>query len=148
MAQTKKAPAHETLRTQLRAAGLRVTAPRVAVLQRLHAATGPVSHADLAETLSPDGWDRATIYRNLADLTEAGLVRRADLGDHVWRFELRGEVPAHETAASHAHFVCNSCGTVSCLPGDTVQIKPAGGPRALRTRCFEVQLKGTCDRCS
>src|SRR4051812_24845920 len=72
----------------LRGAGLRRTGPRVAVLERLEAATAPLSHGEVAAMLTPAGFDRATVYRNLIDLVKKGLVRRADLGDHVWRFEL------------------------------------------------------------
>ena len=78
----------EEVRKVIRDAGLRVTAPRVAVMLRVEQTQGPVTHADIADALSPQGWDRATIYRNLTDLTEAGLLRRTDMGDHVWRFEL------------------------------------------------------------
>ena len=91
--------------------GLRVTAPRVAVLQRLLQATSPVSHGELAETLAPQ-WDRATIYRNLIDLTESGVLRRTDVGDHVWRFEVRADDASSHEDRKHPHFVCGECGDV------------------------------------
>src|SRR5688572_31535064 len=83
------------LREELHAAGLRATGPRLAVLRSLYAATGPVSHGDVAASLAGEGWDRATVYRNLMDLTEAGLLKRTDHGDHTWRFERRGKETAH-----------------------------------------------------
>ena len=91
----------ESLRERLRAAGLRSTGARVAVLRVLEGAAAPMSHAEVHERVTGEGFDRATIYRNLIDLTDAGLVSRSDVGDHVWRFELRGERAAH--AAAHAH---------------------------------------------
>jgi Fur family ferric uptake transcriptional regulator len=109
-------------------------------------ATGPVSHGDLVETLMSAGFDRATLYRNLMDLTEAGLVTRSDLGDHVWRFELRSSGNDH--AVEHPHFVCVECGSVSCLPGVNVRVRTTPeAPRSLTRRGFEVQLKGRCDAC-
>jgi len=138
----------DELRSRIRAAGLRATAPRVAVLRSLLGAKAPQSHAELSEQLAPEGWDRATIYRNLIDLTEVGLVRRADLGDHVWRFETRSEGEGHREE-DHPHFLCNECGDVVCLPGEVVQIKPArGAPRALRRKGIEIQIRGRCDRCA
>jgi Fur family ferric uptake transcriptional regulator len=135
------------LREQMRARGLRPTAARVAVLQSLQHVTTPISHGDLAATLAPGGWDRATVYRNLVDLTEAGFVRRTDLGDHVWRFELRSD-ESHDSGGQHAHFMCEACGEVMCLPGESVQIHASQGtPRALRRNQFEIQLKGRCDNC-
>jgi Fur family ferric uptake transcriptional regulator len=131
----------------LRAAGLRRTSPRIAVLQRLEAATGPVSHGEIAEQLASSGYDRATVYRNLMDLVEVGLVTRADLGDHVWRFELvRQGAKAH---AEHPHFLCTDCGDVACLPGDAVRIVSSRGvPRAVGRHAVEVQVKGRCDSCA
>src|SRR5688572_21434610 len=82
-------PAHRDaadVRGRLKAAGLRNTAPRVAVLRHLQRAAGPTSHAEIVQELSPLGFDRATLYRNLVDLVDAGLVSRTDLGDHLWRF--------------------------------------------------------------
>lgn len=142
-----KAKSVVELQEQLREAGLRSTAPRIAVLSRLVEARTPVSHGELAEELASFGYDRATIYRNLMDLTEAGLVARTDLGDHVWRFELRRDGGSH--GSLHPHFVCTDCGNIACLPGSAVRImNQAGVPRAVGQRSVEVQIKGRCDRCA
>jgi Fur family ferric uptake transcriptional regulator len=131
----------------LRAAGLRRTGPRVAVLARLSAAEGPMTHGALADELHHLGFDRATIYRNLMDLTEAGLVSRSDLGDHVWRFELKGAGARH--AKVHPHLVCTECSQVSCLTDVEVKLTTVrGGPLPLRGQELEVQLRGVCERCS
>jgi len=125
-------------------AGLRKTGPRLAVLQVLELAKSPLSHADVADELDDETLDRATVYRNLMALTDAGLVRRTDLGDHVWRFELVREYTAHEMA--HPHFVCTDCGVVSCMPGVTVKID-GGGAASVARKGFEVQLRGVCGSC-
>lgn len=128
----------------LRKSGLRSTAARVAVLRELQRLTRPVSHSDLAEILHGEGFDRTTIYRNLIDLTEVGLARRTDLGDHVWRFELlRGE-DGHANDA-HAHFTCTDCGTVECLPEGAVALQAL--PPVLTKRAVEVQVRGVCESC-
>src|SRR6185295_17957420 len=80
-------PTDHARRSRIKAAGLRVTYARVEVLRLVEASSTPLSHAELVEMLAPQGLDRVTIYRNLNDLAGAGLVRKADLGDHVWRFE-------------------------------------------------------------
>jgi Fur family ferric uptake transcriptional regulator len=136
------------IRTTIRQSGLRSTAPRVAVLQHMQTATTPLSHAELFDALEDKGFDQATIYRNLIDLTEAGLLLRTDVGDHVWRFELRREgQPGHQI--EHPHFMCTDCGEVACLPGLSVRISPTPGiPRAVSAKGVEVQLKGRCDRCA
>ena len=137
----------EDLRARIRAAGLRVTDPRIAVLVHLEGAATPLSHAEVADRMTSKGWDRATIYRNLTDLTEAGLVHRTDVGDHIWRFEICREDATH-AGPDHPHFVCNECGEVSCLPDEAVQIHAGFGvPGALRGADIEIQIKGRCDRC-
>jgi Fur family ferric uptake transcriptional regulator len=140
----------DEIRDRVRAAGLRVTAPRVAVIQQLQGAQAPVTHAELAAALASQGWDRATIYRNLTDLTEVKLVQRTDVGDHVWRFELyREEGGADHGDTRHPHFVCGDCGEVQCLPLDTVRVVGGRGlPKSLKGDAVEIQVKGTCDRCA
>jgi Fur family ferric uptake transcriptional regulator len=93
--------------------GLRTTAARLAVIHWLKKARSPATHAEIAADLVPVGFDKATVLRNLTDLVEAGLVTRKELGDHVWRFELRDE--SHPVGCEHAHFICVDCGRVTCL---------------------------------
>ena len=137
----------EKLQDELRKSGLRATSSRVAVLRTLRAARSPLTHADVSESLAKDGWDRATLYRNLLDFTRVGIAKRADLGDHVWRFEITSS--AHEEGALHPHFVCNACGVVECIT-DLVLTLPvsAPAPRSIRSREVEVQITGRCDRCA
>jgi Fur family ferric uptake transcriptional regulator len=132
----------------LRQAGLRATAARAAVFHCLIEAGGPLSHAEVCERLADAGFDRATVWRNLADLTDAGLVRRTDLGDHLWRFELAAKV-THPVEQAHSHFVCTECGSIACLPAGAVTIHPVrGAPRALRRGEVEVQVRGACNACA
>src|SRR5687768_17008524 len=79
-------------RTALREAGVRCTEQRLAVLSELETASAPLTHRDVLDRLAEYGWDSATIFRNLNDLCDCGLVARIDVGDHVWRFELLGRV--------------------------------------------------------
>ena len=122
------------------------------MLQQLQRARGPKTHAEVAAALADRGFDRATIYRNLTELTEARLVSRMELGDHVWRFEIRRPQAGHGKKDEHPHFVCTTCGEVSCLEDVTVAIKPRGRPRAARPdssihSVTEILLKGRCGEC-
>ncbi len=151
----------DAVRTRIREAGLRCTTARVAVLKHLDAASGPLTHAEVSEALADLGYDRATIYRNLTELTEAGLAVRVELGDHVWRFEVKHAGSGH-SGEEHAHFLCTTCGEVSCLDDVEVAITPrttakpeAGKAGARDTHAgrrtigsvTEVLLKGRCEQC-
>ncbi len=132
------------IREQVRAAGLRCTSARLAVMQRLRSAVSPLSHAEIADELVPLGLDKATVFRNLIDLTEAGLVNRSELGDHVWRFELRDATRA--AGEQHPHFVCTECGSVTCL--SDVEFEAESRKRASKIgRVTEILLKGHCRSC-
>ena len=138
----------DELRTAVRAKGLRATPSRLAVLELLRSSDTPMSHGDVADRLASQAWDRDTIYRNLTDLAEAGLVRRTDVGDHVWRFEA---VSDEHAAAAHPHFVCTECGTVECLPEIELAMRPATRgkpPRSVKQRQVEVHVRGLCDACA
>ena len=137
----------DKLRSTLREAGLRATLSRLAVLQQLQECEMPLSHAEVVAKLASSGFDRATLYRNLIDLTDAGLAVRTDVGDHVWRFELLRRRNGHQ--GEHPHFVCDSCGTVECLPAASVTVHAVrGAPRALRRKGLSVHVRGVCDACS
>lgn len=133
----------EAVRQILRAAGLRSTPARIAVLSSLRKATKPQTHAELSEQLVPLGFDKATVFRNLTDLTDAELVSRTELGDHVWRFEIRD--PKHDRS-SHPHFVCVECGIVSCLHDLAVPDATIRSSHNI-SRVTEILVKGHCLTC-
>lgn len=144
-----KTPSVKELQETLRGAGLRSTAPRLAVLDYLHTHHGQHSHAELVEAIGDRGFDRATIYRILIDLYEAKLLSRTDLGDHVWRFGLVSDSGGAEHAEAHPHFVCTDCGQVSCLPGIVVNVTGGGKvPKSIVKNRVAIQLKGRCDKCA
>lgn len=139
----KPAPSPRSPRLRIREAGLRATSPRIAVLEMLDGAGAPISPAEALVALG-ESHDRATVYRNLADLAEHGLLRRLDLGDGVQRYET-----LHRSArdTGHPHFVCLDCGTVRCL--DEVQVTLTGAPLppALAEADVSVRISGHCDDC-
>jgi len=144
-AMASKVTALAEIQKLLRDSGLRSTSARIAVLQQLRKAGRPQSHAEVASAVAALGLDKATVFRNLNDLTEAGLLSRSELGDHVWRFEIRTEKHSH--GAAHPHFLCIDCGSVTCLPGSTI-------PTALKSSAesigeiTEILVRGHCHNCA
>ena len=130
-------------RKMLKDAGLRSTPARISVINALKRSSRPQTHAQLADQLVPLGFDKATVFRNLTDLAEAELVLRTELGDHVWRFEMRD--PKHDRS-SHPHCVCIDCGSVSCI--DDMALPTPTVRRHLNiARISEVLVKGHCGDC-
>lgn len=148
----------EAAKARIREAGLRCTAARLAVMDHLGSAGGPRTHAEVSEALAGLGFDRATIYRNLTELTEKKLLSRVELGDHVWRFEIKRPGSHGAAGEEHPHFLCITCGEISCLDDVRVAITPKPrqraapptprGRRSSRIHSVtEVLLKGRCEDC-
>lgn len=110
----------------LRGAGLRVTRPRLAVMQ----AVTVLPHADTESIIGavrrslPEVSHQA-VYDSLHTLTGAGLVRRIKPTGSVARYEAR-------VGDNHHHVVCRSCGAIAdvdCAVGDApcLTASDAGG---------------------
>jgi Fur family transcriptional regulator, ferric uptake regulator len=132
----------EEQRNLLRTKGLRATPARVAILAAIESSTVPITHQELTAQLDSFGLDKSTIFRGLQDLTEAGLLRRLELGDHVWRYELSEENPEHDSQL-HPHLLCVDCGNIRCLNDSEVQVQlsPELG------QVVDVLIKGHCPTC-
>lgn len=107
---------------ELRAAGLRVTAPRRAVLAWLaehpHATVDAIASAvrQVLGTVSTQA-----VYDVLGVCTEAGLLRRIEPAGHPARFERR-------VRDNHHHVVCRVCGRtedVDCVVGGAPCLEPS-----------------------
>jgi Fur family ferric uptake transcriptional regulator len=134
----------ETIQQDIRGAGLRATTARVATLVLLRGAPSPLTHAIVADHLASSGIDKATAFRNLNDMTDAGLLRRTELGDHVWRFEAID--PAGHDQEAHPHFLCVDCGAVTCL--DDVKLTSNSQRQSEEVgKVTEILLRGHCNEC-
>ena len=93
---------------ELRAAGLKVTLPRVKILQILeNSETKHLSAEDVYKALieANEEVGLATVYRVLTQFESAGLVMRHHFEGGHSIFELN-------TVDHHDHIVCNKCGKV------------------------------------
>lgn len=106
----------------LRAVGLRVTAPRVAVLEVL--AEQPHSTADdvaMAVRQNLGSVSTQAVYDVLRACVNAGLVRRIEPAGSSARYETR-------TGDNHHHLVCRVCGRVAdvdCAVGEAPCLEPS-----------------------
>ena len=131
-------------RAELRSADLRITRPRVAVLEAVHAHP----HADTdtilgAVRLAQPEVSRQAVYDVLAALTAAGIVRRIQPSGSVARYESR-------VGDNHHHVVCRRCGTigdVDCAAGQVACLTPLDD-KGFTVDEAEVIYWGQCPDCS
>lgn len=137
----------------LRDAGQRVTRPRVALLGRIIAAGGEHLSADtlLDQVAGSDPpIHRATVYRTLEGLTNAGVLRHVHLDRGLTAYHLTNPPRADAHRGEHLHAQCSECGKVTDLPahvlGDTAgRIRRATG---FRLDASHVALSGVCRDCA
>lgn len=94
--------------SDLKKAGLKITLPRVKILQILESgAAHHLSAEDVYRILLDSGEDigLATVYRVLTQFEEAGLVTRHNFAEGHSVFEL-------DHGMHHDHLVCVKCGRV------------------------------------
>jgi Fe2+ or Zn2+ uptake regulation protein len=136
----------------LRAAGLRVTRPRAAVLR----AVRDQPHADARALVDQvrhelPAVSRQAIFDCLNTFAELGLLRRIQPAGSPARYELR-------VGDNHHHLVCRECGAVSdvdCSVGAAPCLEPALDAAALGPQAggfvvdeAEVIYWGRCARCA
>jgi Fur family ferric uptake transcriptional regulator len=83
--------------SRLKAAGLRITQPRVAILEALIKRAQPASIEQIHGDLSNSACDLVTVYRCLAAFQEVGLVRLCYFhnGTSLYQIKLANENPYH-----------------------------------------------------
>ena len=135
---------NHSLHESLRLAGLRVTAPRLAVLT---AVQGIGQHRDVeaiagAARKQLGALSTQAVYDNLHILEEAGLVRRIQPSGHPARYEAR-------VGDNHHHIVCRRCGVtadVDCTVGAAPCLEPSAN-HGFEVHEAEVIFWGLCPQC-
>ena len=127
----------------LKSAGLRLTAPRLAVLSVLLKAAAPVTHEQITAKLAAGAPNKVTIYRVLESFIEAGIVHKAFLKERTWHFELANNCTEDQC---HPHFTCRSCEATHCFTNAALPMTKS--PRGFTVLHQRVQLEGLCPKCS
>jgi Fur family ferric uptake transcriptional regulator len=128
---------------RLRSAGLRVTAPRLAVLtavrERPHATVDEIAAAARERT---GAVSIQAVYDVLRALAKAGLARRIEPAGSPARYEAR-------VGDNHHHLVCRACGDVAdvdCAIGHTPCLVPGDAAGYLVDEA-DVTFWGICPAC-
>ena len=133
---------------RLREAGLRVTRPRVAVLEVLDEARAEQHHLPVSAILTGararlGDVSTQAVYDCLDALGAAGLVRRVESAGSPARYETH-------TGDNHHHLVCRSCGhtvDVDCVVGAAPCLQPSA-THGFALDEAEVFFWGLCPTCT
>ena len=134
-----------TIKAFVRSRNGRLTRQRLAVAEVFMKMTGHPTMGEIEARVRRvhPGMGRATIYRTIKLLVQAGLVRVSDFGDGVRHYEPRRK------KAIHFHLVCSKCGRL-------VEFEDPGifnaGVEAARAVGFiptavELEVIGLCPQC-
>lgn len=127
---------------RIRNAGMRVTKPRVALVETLLKLDGPVSIERIHQQVGTSSCDLVTIYRCLAAFENLGLVRRSYLHNGTCLYEQTLD------RDRHYHIVCKSCGKT-----DKVDYNLAEGveqkllDKGYTQLSHVVEFFGVCQQC-
>ena len=143
-------PAARTLPDMLARRGVRLTAPRRAVVEVLVAQAAPQSVAEIHARLDNRRVNLVSVYRTVRLLMELGFVRVANESKGTQRFELAEAFTGH-----HHHLVCQECGHVEDLEGCWLRqdvlaalLRRVQRRRRFRVTAHDFKLLGLCRQCS
>jgi Fur family ferric uptake transcriptional regulator len=128
----------------LRARGLRVTRPRLAVLEVLERSHGHLDVEQIAAQVRQrlDTVSTQAVYDVLSALSRAGLARRIEPAGSPARYESR-------VGDNHHHVVCRGCGEIAdvdCAVGDAPCLTPSQAHGFVLDEA-EVTFWGLCPAC-
>ncbi len=129
----------------LKKAGLAKTSQRVAVLEQLINATGPINvRTILAQTSGKLKINRVTVYRILTSFRDGGIIREVEAGDGVGYYEM-----ACPHNPIHPHFHCRRCGGLICMSPLTLSqaLEWFARPYDFSVETVNVRITGVCGLC-
>ena len=131
---------------ELRRAGLKVTLPRVKILEMLEQSrTRHLSAEEVYKSLLDSGEDigLATVYRVLTQFEAAGLVKRHHFEGGHSVFEL-------DDGAHHDHIVCVKCGRVDEFVDETIEQRQRqiADKNGYEMTDHSLYIYGICHRCA
>jgi len=130
---------------QLRPAGTKRSSKRDFIVSVFLRQEGHLSADDLVALIRREDHriSRATVYRTLHWMVDAGLARKVDFGEGRFRFEHSYRHPRH------FHLICRSCSqSFEFLSSDIESlIEEVAAARAFTPAQVVVQVYGECEAC-
>lgn len=142
----------ERLETFIRKKGLRRTPQRDAILDAAFASDEHFTAEELWDRVRKTNHrtSRATVYRTLSLLTEAGLLREIELGEDMKTYD-----PNFLNKPAHNHLVCIDCGKVLEFEDEKIEhahheaatklgFRPVRETLRIEACCEKLRTMGNC----
>lgn len=130
---------------RLRPAGTKRSGKRDRIVNVFLRQEGHLSADDLVDLIKREDHriSRATVYRTLQWMVEAGVARKVDFGEGRFRFEHSYRHPRHY------HLICKTCNrSYEFLSSDIeTLVEEVAVARGFTARQSVVQIYGTCEAC-
>lgn len=130
---------------QLRPAGGRRSSKRDLILNVFLRQEGHLSADDLVDLIRREDQriSRATVYRTLQWMVEAGIARKVDFGEGRFRFEHSYRHPRH------FHLICKTCNRSQEFLSSDIEalVEEVATARNFSARQSVLQIYGTCEEC-
>jgi Fur family ferric uptake transcriptional regulator len=131
--------------TRLRPTGGKHSSKRDQILRIFLQQEGHLSADDLFDLVrrQAPGIGRATVYRTLQWMVEAGIARKVDFGEGRSRYEPSYGHPRH------FHLICNGCHRSSEFLSSDIEtlVEEVAAARAFAPAQTVVQIYGLCEEC-
>jgi Fur family ferric uptake transcriptional regulator len=129
----------------LRPAGGKRSSKRDLIVNSFLRQEGHLSADDLVDLIRREDQkiSRATVYRTLQWMVDAGIARKVDFGEGRFRFEHSYRHPRH------FHLICKSCNRSSEFLSSDIEalVEEIASARNFSARQSVLQIYGTCEEC-
>ena len=137
---------HKVFETYLSENDSRYTSQKRAIAEKLFKVKEHVEIDDFIAKINKkdDRFSRATVYRTVKQLLDAGLIQKVSTRDGRVFYE------PTTTQTQHAHLICNQCGSI-------IEIKESQVQRELESYCDGIgfqpeyqslHIYGVCNTCT
>jgi Fur family ferric uptake transcriptional regulator len=124
---------------------LRVTVPRIAIIEVFNSFDHALSHSDIEKHVG-DSIDRVTVYRTLSSFEENGIIHKVLDDTSILKYAICSSTCSSESHVhNHVHFKCSNCGNSECLVD--VKIPDFDLPPNYKLEESNVLMNGVCANC-
>jgi Fe2+ or Zn2+ uptake regulation protein len=138
---------HKPLLADLREHGVRLTAQRALILEDLYHHPGHCTADAIFGRVSQNlpGLNRATVYRTLEFLRDAGVLTASSGPEGITRFEL-----VRDSGPHHHHLHCRGCGVELELDAEPIDALKAEIARhsGFQVEMDHLYIHGLCAACA